>query len=292
MSRDGLKKLSDAQNFYDVLLQQMDNSLKEVAYIDICRNLADKIFASPVSKDSSIIASNSDDFFKGILARGGWWNVNKKSATRKNAKIRVINAVSNVAKPSEDFHLIPFKSHVFGDGNALSTPWAQASPDPITSITWDSWVEINTKTAERLKIKQGDIIKVSSKHGQIELPAYLHPGVPFESVGIPIGQGKNFSGRYSENRGANVVDIIGKSSLNENDDIPWCATSVKLQKTGRKKKVSKFEGSVPAIAAEPGVPIMTLGSEESAEEGYHRYHKEHLEHTFGDNFKNDKKEEK
>jgi len=292
VSRDGLKKLSDAKNFYDVLLQQMDNSLKEVAYIDICRNLADKIFASSVSKDSSIIASNSDDFFKGILARGGWWNVNKKSAPRKNAKIRVINAVSNVTKSAEDFHLIPFKSHVFGDGNALSTPWAQASPDPITSITWDSWVEINTRTAERLKIKQGDIIKVSSKHGQIELPAYLHPAVPFESVAIPIGQGKNFSGRYSENRGANVVDIIGKSSLNENDDIPWCTTSVKLQKTGRKKKVSKFEGSVPAISVEPGVPIMTLGSGESAEEGYHRYHKEHLEHTFGDNFKNDKKEEK
>jgi len=49
---------------------------------------------------------------------------------------------------------------------------------------------------------------------------------------------------------------------------------------------------VPAISVEPGEPIMTLGSGESAEEGYHRYHKEHLEHTFGDNFKNDKKEEK
>ena len=82
------------------------------------------------------MASNSDDFFKGIMARGGWWNVNKKSSGPKNPKINISNVVTNINR-NNNFHLIPFKSHVFGDGNSMSTPWAQGWPDPLTSITWD-----------------------------------------------------------------------------------------------------------------------------------------------------------
>ena len=118
-------------------------------------------------------------------------------------------------------YLIPFKSHVFGDGNSLANPWAQGSPDPITSITWDSWIEINTKTAEGLKIKQGDILEVTSNSGSIKLPAYLHPGVPTNSISIPIGQGKQNFTRYASGRGSNVVDLINSSKLNEDGNISW-----------------------------------------------------------------------
>ena len=60
-----------------------------------------------------------------------------------------------------------------------------------------------------------------------------------------------------------------------------------MNKTNTKKKISKFEGTVPAVAVEPGVPILTVGPGESAEEGFHRAHEEHLDHTFGDHFNDD-----
>ena len=285
-TRDGSKKLYDSKSFYNVLLSQMENGLSGLTYMDLCKEISNKIYESSSYNNSSIVASNSDDFFKGIMARGGWWNVNKKSSGPKNPKINITNVVSNINR-NNNFHLIPFKSHVFGDGNSMSTPWAQGSPDPLTSITWDSWIEINTKTAEGLKIKQGDILKVTSNSGSIELPAYLHPGVPSNSVSVPIGLGKQNFTRYASERGSNIVELIDVSKLNEDGNVPWNSTSVSIEKTKNKKKISKFEGTVPAIAVEPGVPILTVGPNESAEEGFHRAHEEHLDHTFGDHF-NDK----
>tara|TARA_A100001037_G_C15152277_1_gene640193 strand:- start:2688 stop:5105 length:2418 start_codon:yes stop_codon:yes gene_type:complete len=287
-TKDGSNKLYDSKSFYNVLLSKMENGLSGLKYMDLCKELANKIYASDSYSNSSIVASNSDDFFKGIMARGGWWNVNKKSSGPKNPKINITNVVSDVKRSSDGFYLIPFKSHVFGDGNSLANPWAQGSPDPITSITWDSWIEINTKTAEGLKIKQGDILEVTSNSGSIKLPAYLHPGVPTNSISIPIGQGKQNFTRYASGRGSNVVDLINSSKLNEDGNISWNSTSVTISKTKEKKKISKFEGSVPAIAVEPGVPILTVGLGESAEEGFHRAHEEHLDHTFGDHWEDKK----
>lgn len=285
LTRDGLKKLSDSKNFYDLILEEIDFGL---TYMQICRKISDSIFESDYSSGSSIVANNSDDFFKGILARGGWWNVNEKISLPVNPKINILNSVINIKKNKKDFHLIPFKSNVFGDGNSLSNPWAQASPDPLTSITWDTWVEMNTKTAEKLGINAGDIVKLTSSSGSIELPVYLHPAVPTETVAVPIGLGKNNFTRYASERGANIVDLIDSSDLNENEDISWNATIVSIEKTKQSKKVSKFEGTVPAIAVEPGVPILTVGPNESAEDGFHRAHEEHLDHTFGDHFKEKK----
>ena len=81
--------------------------------------------------------------------------------------------------------------------------------------------------------------------------------------------------------------MIGKTKLTDNGDISWSTTRVRLNKTNTKKKISKFEGTVPAVAVEPGVPILTVGPGESAEEGFHRAHEEHLDHTFGDHFNDD-----
>ena len=290
--RDGSQVLYDSKSFNNVLLDDLDGNLSGVSFMDICKQLSDTIYDSDSYKNSSIVASNKDDFFRGIMARGGWWNTNQKPVDPKKPKINVVNSVSNVKKNKDEFYLIPFKSHVFGDGNSLSNPWALGSPDPLTSITWDTWVEMNSKTAENLNIKAGDIVEVKSKMSSIELPVYVHPAVPTNSVAVPIGLGKENFTRYASGRGANVVDLIDSSKLNENGDIMWNSTTVVISKTEDSKKISKFEGNVPAVQIEPGVPILTLAPGETAEEGFHRAHEEHLEHTFGDHFGDEHNSEK
>ncbi len=282
--RDGSQVLYDSRSFNNVLLDDLDGNLSGISFMDICKQLSDAIYDSNSYNNSSIVASNKDDFFRGIMARGGWWNTNQKPVNPKKPKINVINSVSNVKRNKEEFYLIPFKSHVFGDGNSLSNPWALGSPDPLTSITWDTWIEMNNKTAEKLNIKAGDIVEVKSNISSIELPVYVHPAVPTHTVAVPIGLGKENFTRYASGRGANVVDLIDSSKLNENGDIMWNSTTVTINKTEDSKKISKFEGNVPAVQIEPGVPILTLAPGETAEEGFHRAHEEHLEHTFGDHF--------
>ena len=104
----------------------------------------------------------------------------------------------------------------------------------------------------------------------------MRPGV----IGIPIGQGNHHSGRYAEERGANVLSIL----VDEKDDVTgalaWAATKVKVQRGGRRVKVPKFEGNVEARPVEPGVPVLVVGIGETAEhaqeENHHEYQKQFL----------------
>ena len=95
------------------------------------------------------------------------------------------------------FYLAPFASTSLADGRGAWLPWLQATPDPITTVTWSTWVEINMKTAEKMSIKEGDIVKVVSPRGSIEALAYPHPGISPEVVAVPIGQGHEAGGRYA-----------------------------------------------------------------------------------------------
>ena len=45
------------------------------------------------NKNSSIVASNKDDFFRGVMARGGWWNTNQSKVEPEKPKINVINSM-------------------------------------------------------------------------------------------------------------------------------------------------------------------------------------------------------
>ena len=76
---------------------------------------------------------------------------------------------------------MPFMLHVypsaaFADGRAAHLPWLQEMPDPMTTVMWGSWVEINPETAHKLDIHEGDVLTITSPQGSIELPAFLYPG--------------------------------------------------------------------------------------------------------------------
>ena len=84
-------------------------------------------------------------------------------------------------------------------------PWLQEMPDPMTTVMWGSWVEINPEMAHTLEIHEGDVLTISSPLGIIELPAFLYPGLRPDVIAIPVGQGHTQFGRYAQNRGANPL---------------------------------------------------------------------------------------
>ena len=42
-----------------------------------------------------------------------------------------------------DFYFVVYPSPVLGDGRATNKPWLQELPDPVTKISWQSWIEIH-----------------------------------------------------------------------------------------------------------------------------------------------------
>lgn len=138
--------------------------------------------------------------------------------------------------------LIPSVSASMRDGRNANQPWLQESPDPLTTVVWDSWVEIHPQTAAKLGIVEGDIVEVASRSGSIKAQAYVFPGIHPDAVSVPLGYGHEAMGRYAKGIGANVFKMLDPVLDKDTGELAMHETRVKLSKTGQRVVVVKDEG--------------------------------------------------
>jgi len=140
--------------------------------------------------------------------------------------------------------LIPSINASLRDGRHTNQPWLQESPDPLTTIVWDSWVEIHPKKAAELGIVEGDIVEVTGKNGSIKVQAYLFPGIHPDAISIPLGRGHEAMGRYAKGYGVNPFQILDAVFDKETGELAMHETRVKVSTTGQRVIVIKDEGPV------------------------------------------------
>ncbi len=131
-------------------------------------------------------------------------------------------------------HLLVYPSPAFYDGRGAPLPWLQQFPDPMTTVVWDSWIEINPKTAAELGIGFGDLVEVTSSQGAVRLPAVIYPGIRPDMVAIPLGQGHRDGGRYAKGRGVNPLVLVALMSNGKEPQPAWNATRVRVTRISGK----------------------------------------------------------
>jgi anaerobic selenocysteine-containing dehydrogenase len=131
-------------------------------------------------------------------------------------------------------HLSVYPSTAFYDGRGASLPWLQQLPDPMTTVVWDSWVELNPKTAAELGISFGDLVEVTSPQGSVRVPAVIFPGIRPDMVAIPLGQGHRDGGRYAKARGANPLTLVAIIMEGTKPQPAWNATRVRIKRISDK----------------------------------------------------------
>jgi anaerobic selenocysteine-containing dehydrogenase len=233
------------------------DGLDNPTFQDLLKKGAEKLW---MENRGSVRAATFDGFWSGLLQRGGWWDTEAKGPTAVAAPRPLDTNWPDISiqGPTGDdtYNLIPFLSNSIADGNLAHLPWLQATPDPVTSVVWHTWVEINSKTAEEKGIREGDVMEVTSPNGTVEAPAYVHPAVPPWTVSMPIGQGHKpsdqFAERYAEGVGTNTLSILAPLTDKDTNALAWAATRVSIRKTGKRIDLPKFEGNVPAFEADQG----------------------------------------
>src|SRR5262249_30127436 len=130
------------------------------------------------------------------------------------------------------YHFQPYASQSFDDGSVAHLPWLQEMPDPMTSAMWSSWVEINPQTAEKLQIKRGDVVEITSSQGSVRASAVLSQGIGPDAVAMPVGQGHETFTRYASRRGANPIAILAPVADAATGALAWSATRVKIARVG------------------------------------------------------------
>ncbi len=129
---------------------------------------------------------------------------------------------------TEGFEIALYPTVQLGDGTLANIGWLQELPDPVTKIVWDNYACVSIKTAESLKLKEGDIVEVKVEGKTLSIPAHIQPGLHDEVVAIAIGYGRTMAGKVGNEVGKDAYFL----STVKNNDIIFAGLKAELKKTG------------------------------------------------------------
>jgi anaerobic selenocysteine-containing dehydrogenase len=188
--------------------------------------------------------SDSDVLWSRFLQHGGWWSATTPSPVHPTAVLsQPVQAETPQFQGNEQeypYFLHLYMSDFMSDGRGANQPWLQGAPDPMTTVAWQTWVEMHPRTAQQLGVKDGDVVRIASPAGEIEAPVYIYPAIRPDTVAIPIGQGHTDYGRYARKRGSNPMDLVGATD----EGLAWAAMRVRITPTGKKTAQAGFESKI------------------------------------------------
>jgi molybdopterin-containing oxidoreductase family iron-sulfur binding subunit len=180
------------------------------------------------------------------LQQGGVWrDVPAAVVMPKTAAIEA--APAKFEGDAGGLTLLAYPSLRMYDGRTASRSWLQEVPDTMTQAVWDAWMEISTETAAKLGIAPGDVVKVTSPHGTIEVPAYVSPTIHPGAVAIPIGHryAPYHVPRYVRAPGApmNPLELLPGAPDPVSGGPAFLSVRVTLAKTGARRPLAILQAT-------------------------------------------------
>src|SRR5260370_8276892 len=81
----------------------------------------------------------------------------------------------NQPPPVNLYELHLYESVALGNGRHGNNPWLQELPDPISKVTWGNYAAVAPKLAEKLGLKNGDIVLLKTNSRSVKLPIFVQP---------------------------------------------------------------------------------------------------------------------
>jgi molybdopterin-containing oxidoreductase family iron-sulfur binding subunit len=230
----------------------------------------------PSGTTHDVVKSNwSGSSWRQALDRGGDFGETATSGAAVASGAN-IDASAPSYDGNGDYTLVAYAHSFLGDGSAAALPWMQEIPDPVTKASWLSWAEVSKATAAKLGVGFGDVIRVETGVGAVELPTYPRGGVRDDVVAIATGQGHT-QGHYAsmENdgapgvaRGVNVLAIL-PGTTDSSGARTFTNAKANLTPTGgfNRIPISQWTDNQRGRKLVPEVALAELGS--AGEKGSH-----------------------
>jgi molybdopterin-containing oxidoreductase family iron-sulfur binding subunit len=188
----------------------------------------------------------------GALAKGGNFRPagNRRVTLREDLpQIRLSTAETT---GEGELTLLAYPSPSFYDGRSARIAMLQEIPDPVMKTTWGSYAEIHPDTAQRLGLAQGDVVRVSTEVGAIELPVFAHETIRPDVVAVAVGQGLQpvdpaapSPDLHQQRRtvGVNVLSILPGRLDARSGGLAWLSARVGVQPTGARAVVADTQAT-------------------------------------------------
>jgi Fe-S-cluster-containing dehydrogenase component/anaerobic selenocysteine-containing dehydrogenase len=176
-------------------------------------------------------AGNFDTFWEDSL-RDGVIKSSAKAASARSFKVPSLGKVPPFKAPASGFVLALYAKTSMADGNRANNPWLQELPDPVTTATWDNYLNMSPKAATKAGIIQDDVVTVTASGTTLDLPVNIQPGLHENVVTVAIGYGREAVGKVGDGVGRDVKGFVNGSTL------AFSGQPVAVAKTGRRYQIA------------------------------------------------------
>lgn len=170
-----------------------------------------------------------DSFWENTLKVGVFVAPNSGKGGARSFKSGALSTIPKYAAKSDEHYLALYPLVAMGDGRHANNPWLQEMPDPISSVTWDNFINVGPEAAKKLDVSENDVLEVKSGDVTVQLPVHVQPGMHPNAVSIALGYGRRSVGKVGNQAGVDVFSMVQV----ENGRAVFSGQSVKLAKTGR-----------------------------------------------------------
>lgn len=206
VSQPTIRPLFDTKQFQEALLTWTENSVSYYDYLKgfAASNVSGKSWNQMVHDGFAIsealpLVANTVDF---------------------SAAVSQLTSVKN-----SGLDLVLYTKTGMGDGQQANNPWLQEFPDPITRVSWDNYVTISKKDAERYDLKNWNVANggmngnyVTLKVGNVTLnnvPVVVQPGQAVGTLGLAFGYGKKAALKQEMQVGVNAYTLYKNLTANQ-----------------------------------------------------------------------------
>ena len=214
------------------------------------------------------ITGDPDSLWREQL-RNGWssYEVELPQVTAPQAPTTAVDFGPPALRGEGDFTLVVHPSPRFGDGTHSNRPWLQELPDPVSKVMWQSWVEMNPATAERLGLRTGHMVNVATEHGSLELRVWAYPGIREDTLAIAMGGGHTDYGQFANGNGVNPMTLLPVAVDGISGTLALVSTRAAIDATGAWRRLATTEGSSDQDDRNvaPAVALSALGHAAAAE---------------------------
>ena len=228
-----IRPLYDSRSFQEMLMNWMKAAGKSAGaetWYEYVRSYWERKILGSVSFDEKWDKALQD----GFVAKGAAHGKTSQGRSFQNAALgRVRNDIAKVEK-----ELVIYQKIGIGDGRYANLSWLQELPDPVTKIVWDNYVNMSLRSAESMKMQEGDVVELSVGETVITAPVHIHPGVHDDVFAIAVGYGRWASGKVANGVGVHAFSL---ARFKEGQFV-FSGQSVKIKKTGKRHTIANTGG--------------------------------------------------
>jgi Fe-S-cluster-containing dehydrogenase component/anaerobic selenocysteine-containing dehydrogenase len=189
-----------------------------------------------------------DDFWNGALHDG----VLSREASPRPARVPRTEAFVEAMKKTaaagqaDDFEVVLLPGSGVYDGRYANNGWLEELPDPVTKATWGNPVLLSIADAERLAVKDEDLVRVTAGAQGVDVPVIIQPGETPGVATLALGYGRLMGG-VANGVGANAYHLMDAGSSS-----PHLRTEVRIARSAGRRMVprtqehSRMHGRDPA----------------------------------------------